>query len=174
MKKEARGFSAMMKKRREEMQDERRAEDDLVFGGDGEAGDKFGVHDAVDERWNGDQEANEWAGRADVKERARGANGRPDENERAERADEGRERDKERIAGVNVVMATGEEVAEFVSEENRQQRKREGESSGEGERVTIGQREGANEFVPRDGFVVGVGDGEVRAGDEASAQRQQK
>jgi hypothetical protein len=73
-----------------------------------------------------------------------------------------------------MVMATGEEVAEFVSEENRQQRKREGESSGESERVTIGQRKGPDEFIPGDGFVVGIGDGEVRAGDEASAQRQQK
>jgi hypothetical protein len=40
--------------------------------------------------------------------------------------------------------------------------------------MAIDQREGANEFVPRDGFVVSVGDGEMRAGDEAGAKSQEK
>ena len=40
--------------------------------------------------------------------------------------------------------------------------------------MTIDQRERANEFVPGDGFVVGVGDGEVGAGDEAGAEGQEK
>jgi len=53
-------------------------------------------------------------------------------------------------------------MAEFVSEENRKQCKRERESGGQGERVTIGERERVNKFVPGDGFVVGVGGGEMR------------
>ena len=174
MKEEACGVRAMMKNRREEMEDERRAKDDLVFGGDGEAGDKLGVDDTVHERWNGDQEPDERAGRANVKERARGANGRTNEDEGAERADQRREGNEERIAGMNVVVAAGEKMAEFVSEQNGQERQRERQSGGEGERVAIDEREGANEFVPGDGFVVGVGDGEVRAGHEAGAKRQEK
>src|SRR5258708_4450404 len=86
----------MMKNRREELEDERRAENDFVFGGDGEARDELGVDDAVDKRRNGDEEADEWAGGADVEEGARGANGRTDEDERAKRADQRREGNKER------------------------------------------------------------------------------
>ena len=40
--------------------------------------------------------------------------------------------------------------------------------------MAIDQRERAKEFVPGDGFVVGVGNGEVRAGDEAGAKGQEK
>jgi len=79
------------------------------------------VDDAEDERGNGDQEANERAGSADVEKGTGGANGRTDEDERAERADQRGERNEERIAGMNVVMATREKVAEFVSEQNREQ-----------------------------------------------------
>ena len=174
MQKEVCGAGAMMKNRREEMQDERGAENDFVFGGDAEAGDKLGVHDAVDQRGNGDQEANERAGSADVKERACGANGRADEDERAERADQRRKGNEKRIAGMNMVAAAGEKMSEFVGQENRQERQREGESGGQGQRMAIDEREGVNEFVPGDGFVVRVGDSEVRAGDQAGAQGQEK
>ena len=40
--------------------------------------------------------------------------------------------------------------------------------------MAIDQGERAEEFVPGDGFVVGVGNGEVGAGDEAGAKRQDK
>ena len=40
--------------------------------------------------------------------------------------------------------------------------------------MAINEREGANEFVPGDGFVVGVGDGEMRAGDKAGAKGEEK
>jgi hypothetical protein len=174
MKEKTRGVRAMVKNRREEMEDERRAEDDLVVGRDSEAGDKLGVDDAVNERGNGDHEADEGSGRADVEERARGADGRTDEDERAERADQRGEGNEEGIAGVNVVVTAGEEMAEFVSEQNGQEGQSEGESGGQGERVAIDEREGVNEFVPGDGFVVGVGDGEMRAGHEAGAKREEK
>ena len=118
VKEEVCGVGAMVKNRREEMQDERSTEDDLVFGRDAEARDKLGVDDAVDERGNGDEKTDERAGRADVEERARGANGRTDEDKGAERADQRGEGNEERIAGTNVVMAAREKMAEFVSEQN--------------------------------------------------------
>ena len=75
---------------------------------------------------------------------------------------------------MNVVVAAGEKMAEFVGQENCQERQREGKSGGQGQRVAIDEREGVNEFVPGDGFVVRVGDGEVRAGDQAGAQGHEK
>jgi len=48
MKKEVRGVSAMMKNRREEMEDERRTEDNSGVRGVGKARNKLGVDDAVD------------------------------------------------------------------------------------------------------------------------------
>src|SRR5258705_9243319 len=130
------------------------------------------MHDAVDEGGHGNEKADQWARGSDVEEGARGAHGRADEDEGAERADECRKRNEERIAGMNVVMAAREEVAEFVSQENGEESEGEGESGGQGERVAINESEGADEFVPGDGFVVGVGDGEMGAGDEASAESQ--
>src|SRR6266852_926370 len=100
------------------MKEQRRAEDDFVIGGNGEAGNEFGVKDAEDERGDRHDEADEGAGGADVEERAGGANGRTDEDERAEGADERRKRNEKGITGANVVMAAGEEVAEFVGEKN--------------------------------------------------------
>jgi len=75
---------------------------------------------------------------------------------------------------MNMVVAAGEKMPEFVGEQNRQERQREGESGGQGQRVAIDEREGVNEFVPGDGFVVRIGDGEMRAGDQAGAQGQEK
>src|SRR5436190_24042798 len=40
--------------------------------------------------------------------------------------------------------------------------------------MAIDEREGANEFIPGDGFVVGVGHGKMSAGDETGSERDQK
>ena len=163
------GVRAVTKQRREKLKQEWSAEDEFVVGGDGQAGYEFGVQDAVDERGDRDEEADERTGGADVEERAVGANGRTDEDEGAQRADERGKRNEERIAGADVMMAAGEEVAEFVGEKNGEQRECEGQAGGESQRVAIRQREGADEIVPGNGLVVGIGHREVRAGDEASA-----
>ncbi len=89
------------------------------------------MKDAEDERGDRDDKADERAGGADVEERAGGANGRTDEDERAQGADECGEGDEERIAGANVVVAAGEEVAEFVGEKNGEEREGEGEAGGQ-------------------------------------------
>ena len=113
------GVRAVAKQRREELQKERSTEDEFVVGGNGQAGNEFGVEDAVHERGDGDDEADERAGGADIEERAVGANRRTDEDEGAEGADERGERNEEGITGTDMVMAAGAEVAELVGEENR-------------------------------------------------------
>jgi hypothetical protein len=67
-------------------------------------------------------------------------------------------------------MAAGEKMAEFVSQENGEQREGEGESGSQGERVAIDEGEGAKEFIPGDGFIVGVGGGKMRACDQTRAE----
>jgi len=57
------------------MQDERSAEMILLSAGVARPGDKLGVDDAVDQRGNGDEEADKRSGRADVEQCACGANG---------------------------------------------------------------------------------------------------
>jgi len=174
MKEKITGAEAMAKNWREKMKEQWSAEDDFVVGRDGEVGDELGVEDAEDQGRKGDEETDEWAGGADVEERTSGANRRTDEDEGAERADERGKGNEEGIAGVNVVMAAGEEMAELVGEKDGEQGQSEGKSGSEGERMAVEEREGAEEFVPGDGFVVGVGDGEVRAGDEAGAKGEEE
>ena len=156
------------------MKEQWSAKNDFVVGWDREAGDELGVEDAEDEREKGDEETDERAGGADVEKRTGGADGGSDEDEGAERADKRGKRNEEGIAGVNVVVATGKKVAELVGEKDGQEGESEGKSGSEGERVAVEEREGAQEFVPRDGFIVGVGDGEVRAGDEAGAKGEEE
>jgi hypothetical protein len=48
------------------------------------------------------------------------------------------------------------------------------QASSQRERLAIEQGESADEFVPRNGLVLCVGRGEVRAGDETSTERQEK
>ncbi len=95
------------------------------------------MDNAVNERGNGYEEADKRSRCANVKERASVANGRANEDEGAERADQGRKRNKEWIAGVNMMMAAREKMAQFVDEKNRQQRQSEGKTGGQGEWVPI-------------------------------------
>jgi len=78
----------------------------------------MGMQDAVQESGSGEDKANERAGSADVEECAGGANGRAHEDEGAESADEAREGNEEGVAGVNVMVTAGEEMAQFVGEKN--------------------------------------------------------
>jgi hypothetical protein len=104
----------------EEPEEERNAEDDgvLVGIGMGDGGDKAGMKNAVEKGRDGKGEADQWAGSANVKESAGGANGRAHEDEGAEGADEGWKGNKKGIAGANVVVAAGEVMTEFVGEKD--------------------------------------------------------
>ena len=72
---------------REEMKDERCAQHNARAGRVAKTRNEFGVDDAENERGNGDDEADQRAGRADVKKSARGADGRADEDESSQGAD---------------------------------------------------------------------------------------
>ena len=96
----------------------------------GQAGNKFRVQDAEDERRDGNDETDQGAGSADVKERAGGANRRANQNEGAEGADQCGKRDEKGIAGVDVMVAASEEMAEFVGQQDQEQRQGERQTAG--------------------------------------------
>ncbi len=75
---------------------------------------------------------------------------------------------------MNVMVAAGEEMAEFVGEKNGQQSDGKGKAGQESDRIFVKESEGAEEFVERGGLIVGVSDGELRARGEAGAEREKK
>lgn len=83
------GIDAGMKEGVEELEEKRGAEDDAVLRGVGmsDGGNDVGVQYAIEECGDGEAEADERAGSADVEEGAGGANGGTDHDEGAESAD---------------------------------------------------------------------------------------
>ena len=114
MKEKIRGIGAMVKYWRKELEEQRSAEHDFVLGGNRESGKELGVDNAVDKRGNSYQEADQRSGCTHVKERASVANGRANKDEGAERADQRGEGNKEWVAGMNMMMAAREKMAQFV------------------------------------------------------------
>jgi len=135
---------------------------------------EFRMNDSVEKSRNGENEAHERARSANVKEGAVGADGGADQNESAERANERWKRKEVRIAGTNVMMAAGEEVAEFVGKKNGKQREGEGEARKEPGRMLVKKFVGVDKLVERGGLILGVGIGELRAGSETGAKREQE
>jgi hypothetical protein len=158
----------------DEMQDQRSAEDYVGAGVAGERRNDFCVEHAVDECGQSYDESDEWAGSADVEQRARGTYGRADEYERAECANERRTWNEEWIGGANVVMAAGIVVAEFVRQKNCEEREREGESCEQGSWMAIGDAKHLHEGVEGGGLIVGVGGREMGAGNQRSEERDEK
>jgi hypothetical protein len=136
----------------------------------GEAGHDFGMQDAEEERGHGDDEADERAGGADVKERSARADRRANHDEGAESADQRWKRNEIGIGGMDVVMAAGEVMAKFVDEEDGEERQRERQATDQCEWMFVEQRECVQKFIEVDGFIFSVSCREVRAGDEASAE----
>jgi hypothetical protein len=174
MKQESAGGDTRMEQGGDQSQQEGRAKGKVDALHVGEAGNNFCVPYAVGQGWDGENESYERAGGADVEECARSADWGTNEDERAKCADEGRKGNEERIAGANVMMAAGEEMAEFVGQENGEQCEGEGEAGGEARGMLVEEFEGAHKFVEGDGLVLRVGDGELRAGDEAGAEREEE
>lgn len=154
----------------EKTQQERSAEDNLGMRGIDDAGNDFGVKKAEEERGNGKDETDKRAGGADVEESASGANRGTDHDESAEGANERREGNEEGIARVDVMVPTSEEVAEFVGEENSQEGSRERHASEKACGIFVKESESGEKIVERNGLIVSVGDGELRAGDETGAK----
>lgn len=159
---------------RESVEDERGAEDGTGVIWVGEIGNDLCVDDAEEQGGNGDDETEERAGCTDVEEGALRANSGANHDEGAEGSDQRWERNEKGIGGVNVVVAAGEVVAEFVYEQNTEKSKSEGQAADERERMFVEQGECVQEFVKVDGFIFGVGGGEVRAGDEAGAEGEEE
>jgi hypothetical protein len=132
------------------------------------------MKDAVHQGGEGEDEADERAGSADVEEGASGANGGAHENESAECADEGRKGNEERIAGVDMVVTAGEEMAEFVGEKNGEKSGGEGKACKKGGGILVEEREGAEELVEGSGLIAGIGDSELGPGGEAGAEGEEK
>ena len=95
------------------------------------------MDNAVDKRGYRDEETNERSGCANVKERTSIANRGANKDEGAERADQRGEGNKEWIAGMNMMMAAREKMAQFVDQKNRQQSQGERKAGSQGQRVPI-------------------------------------
>jgi len=102
----------------EESQQQRHAEGHVGVIEMREAGHEFRMNDSVEKSRDRKGEAHERARSAHIKEGAVGADGGANQNESAERAYKRRKRKEVRIAGTNVMMAAGKEVAEFMGKKN--------------------------------------------------------
>ena len=118
-------------------QQQRHAEGDVGVIEICETRHEFRMNDSVEKGRNSEDEAHKRSRSAYIKEGAVGANGGADQDESAERANERRKGKEVRIAGADVMMSAGEEVAEFVSKKNGEQREREGEACKESGRMLV-------------------------------------
>ena len=172
--KKSAGGDAWMKERVEETQEERSAIDDFGVGRIGEAGNKLGVEDAVEERWNREKETDERAGSADIEEGAVCEDGRANQDEGAEGAVEIGEGNEKGIGGANMMVTAGKIMAELVGEKNGEQGESKGQAGGETERVFVKKSKRAEEFVEGEGLVLSIRCGELCARDEAGAEREEE
>jgi len=140
-------------------------------GGVGEAGNELGMEDAVEEGGNGEDEAGKRAGSADIKQGTFGEDGGANQDEGAEGAVQVGKGNEKRIGGANMVITAGEEMAEFMGEENEEKSKCEREASGEAEGVLVKESKGAEKFIGGERLVLSVGGGELGSGNEAGAER---
>ena len=83
-------------------------------------GNYFRCGDGCRERRHGDQEADQRSGQSHVKKSASVNDGGADANKRTQRADQRGRGQKERVGGMDSVVAAGKEVAQFVSQEDAQ------------------------------------------------------
>ncbi len=139
------GVQESMKK----SQQQRHAEGDVGVIEIRETRHEFCMNDPVEKSRDGKDEAHKRARSANIKEGAVGADGGADQNESAERANERWKRKEVRIAGANVMMAAGEEVAEFVGKKNGEQREGEGETHEEPGRMLVEKFVGVDKLVER-------------------------
>jgi len=163
-----------MQDRFQNAQQEGSAIDEFGVGGVSQAGNKLGMKDTVDKSRDGEDEADERAGSADIQQGAVGEDGRTNQDEGAEGAVQVGEGNEKRIGGANVMVAASKEMTELVGEEDGHQGEGEGETGGEAERVFVKKSERAEKFVRREGLVPGISGGELRAGDEAGAKGEEE
>jgi len=166
-------IDAGMEESVEKAEKQRNAEDDGVLGRIEirDCGNEIGMKYAIQKGRNGKDKTDERAGSADVEEGAGGANGGAHEDKGAKGADERGEGNEEGVAGVDVMMAAGEEMAEFVREKNGQKGRGERQAGEKTSGILVEESEGAEKFVKGDGFIVSIGSSELRACGETGAER---
>ena len=169
-------IDAGMKQGIEKAEKQGNAEDDGVLGRIeiSDCGNDIGMKYAVDKGGNGKDKTDQRAGGADIEEGAGSANGRAHEDKGAKGADERGEGNEEGVAGVNVMVAASEEMAEFVGEKNGQESGREGETGEKTCGIFVEESEGAEKIVERHGLIVSIGGSELSTCGEAGAKRQEK
>jgi len=143
------GINAGMQEGVEKSQQQRHAEGNVSVTEICKTRHEFRMNDSVEKSRNGKDEAHQRARSANIKEGAVGANGRADQNESAERANERWKGKEVRVAGANVMMAAGEEVAEFVGKKNGKQREGEGEARKKSGRMLVEKVVGVDKLVER-------------------------
>jgi len=168
------GVDAGVQEGVEKSQQQRHAEGHVGVIEIREAWHEFRMNDAVEKSRDCKEEAHERARSANIKECAVGADGGANQNESAERAYERRKRKEIRIAGANVMMAAGKEVAEFVGKKNGEQRKGKREARKEPGRMLVEKFVGVDKLVERGSQVLGIRAGELSAGCETSAKRKKE
>ena len=72
------------------------------------------------------------------------------------------------------MVAASEKVPQLMREKDSHQSEGERKSSGESPRIFVKQRERPQQFVDRHSLIVSISDRELRARDQASAEREQK
>lgn len=123
MEHEVGGVGIGLKNSGHEFQDERHTEDYVGIGIEIQSGDDASMEYSVSQCGQSEEKAHQRTRGAHIEERATGTNGRADQNEGAESSDQGRSRNEKRIGGINVMMAAGEIMSEFMREKNGQKGK---------------------------------------------------
>src|SRR5208337_4118397 len=102
------------------------------------------------------EEAHHRPGSADIEERARGTYRRTNQDERAERPNQGGRGNKHRVTRADVVVPAGEVMPQFVRQQNRQQRCSERKSGQKYGGITIGESERLQEGINRGSLIVRI------------------
>lgn len=168
MKKQVGGMRVGLENGGDELEDQRHAKGDVGVGIEIQRGNNPGVEYTVSKRRQSKNETDERTRGADIEQRTGGANGRANHDESAEGADQRRGRNEKRIAGVDAVMAAGEVMPKFMSEENDKKRDRKGQPIEEKRGMKVGEAKGLEKSIEGRGLIVGIGGREMRAGNEGS------
>ena len=107
-----------MKRGFEKPQQKRRAIDEFSVRWIGKLRNELRMQDAVEQRGNSEEKTHDGPRSANIKQRAIGAHGRTYHDERAKGAGEIGERNKKRIARINVVMTAGKVMSQFMRQKN--------------------------------------------------------
>ncbi len=152
----------------------RHAENQIAVAIARERWNHFRVEHSIRHRGNRQEKSHQRPGSADIEQRARGTYRRTNQDERAECPYQRRRGNKHRVAGADVVIPAGEVMPQFVRQQNRQQRDREGKAGQKCGGMAIGESERLQEGVNRGSLIVRIGSGEMRARQETRDQRKEK